>query len=382
MAALLSSVLDFPEKVAYYTQACKEMGITVLPPDVNESDDMFTVSGDHIRYGLVAVKNIGRGLIQDMMAEREKGGRFRSFEDFVRRMAPYDLNRRALESLIKCGGFDSFGVRRSQLIAVYMKVFDNAQEARRKNLDGQLDLFGLLEGAGETGDAPPVELPDIPEYTPAQLAEMEREVTGLYLSGHPMDEYRLQAARAGAVGIGRILADFAQEEGNTEFQDDQMVTIAGVVTGVKMKTTRNNSMMAYVTLEDGTGSIELLCFQRVLDTGGGYLLEGGLVLVTGRISARDEKQPQIVADTVRPLTDLPAPEPEKKAEKTLYVRLPSQDSKEFERLQAVLTMFEGTDRLVLVFADSGRKLRGRCLIHPALIDDLTERLGKENVVVK
>ena len=381
MAALLSSVLDFPEKVADYTQACKEMGITVLPPDVNESDDMFTVSGDHIRYGLVAVKNIGRGLIRDLMAERERNGKFRSFEDFCRRMAGYDLNKRALESLIKCGGFDSFGVRRSQLMAVYQTVFDSVSEMRRRNIEGQLDLFAALGEGGAEESLPEIHLPDIPEYTPSQLAEMEREVTGLYLSGHPMDEYRSRAARAGAVSIGRFLADFSQEEGNTEFQDDQAVTVAGVVTAVKTKTARNNSMMAYVTIEDGTGAIELICFQRALDSGGGYLLEGSLVLITGRISARDEKMPQIVADVIRPLADLDMqPKPQK--QKTLYVRLPGEDSKEFERLKLILTMFEGRDRLVLVFADTNKKLRGACLIHPALIKELQEMLGEGNVVVQ
>ena len=346
MAALLSSVLESPEKVADYTQACKDMGITVLPPDVNESDDMFTVSGENIRYGLVAVKNIGRGLIRDLMTEREKHGKFRSFEDFCRRMAGYDMNKRALESLIKCGGFDSFGVRRSQLIAVYQTVFDSVSEMRRRNVEGQIDLFGALGESGAEESLPQIHLPDVPEFSPKQLAEMEREVTGLYLSGHPLDEYRGRLARAGAVGIGRILADFSQEEGNTEFSDDQTVTVAGVVTAVKTKTARNNSMMAYVTIEDGTGAVELICFQRALDRGGGYLLEGALILVTGRISARDEKQPQIVAEAIRPLSDLDLqPEPPKKV-KTLYVRLPGEDSKEFERLKLILTMFEGTDRLV------------------------------------
>jgi DNA polymerase-3 subunit alpha len=375
-------VLESPEKVADYTQACKDMGITVLPPDVNESDDMFTVSGENIRYGLVAVKNIGRGLIRDLMTEREKNGKFRSFEDFCRRMAGYDMNKRALESLIKCGGFDSFGVRRSQLIAVYQTVFDSVSEMRRRNVEGQIDLFGALGESGAEESLPQIHLPDVPEFSPKQLAEMEREVTGLYLSGHPLDEYRGRLARAGAVGIGRILADFSQEEGNTEFSDDQTVTVAGVVTAVKTKTARNNSMMAYVTIEDGTGAVELICFQRALDRGGGYLLEGALILVTGRISARDEKQPQIVAEAIRPLSDLDLqPEPPKKV-KTLYVRLPGEDSKEFERLKLILTMFEGTDRLVLVFADTNRKLKGSCLIHPALIKELCEMLGEGNVVVQ
>ncbi len=384
MAALMSSVLDSPEKVSEYTAECRDMGIALLPPDVNESNDSFSVSGQNIRYGLVAVKNIGRGFIRAVMADRQENGPFRTFEEFCERMYGTDLNRRAVESLIKCGGFDSLGYRRSQLMRVCGLVLDGIADARRKNVDGQMDLFGALDGAEETVKPAAVPLPDIPEFSRRELMNMEKETTGLYLSGHPMDEYRAAARSAGAVDILRILEDSHQEGGPAAFQDDQAITVAGVISAMKTKPTRNNSLMAYITLEDSTGALELLAFQRALDQGGGYLRENAAVLITGRLSYRDEKDPQIVVDTVRPLSDLdepgtgrPAP-----AARRLYVRLPSEGSPLFEKIRLILTMFPGNDRLVFYFEDTKKRLSAACVIHPALTEELCTLLGPENVVVK
>ena len=177
MAALLSSVLYYPEKVAEYTQTCREMGIELLPPDVNESNDMFTVSGPNIRYGLVAVKNIGRGFIRDLMAERAAKGPFQDFEEFCRRMYGGDLNRRAVESLIKCGGFDSFGAKRRQLMMIAGAVIDNVAASRRNNVDGQLDLFGTGEPDEPKQNGYSIVLPSVEEYTPRELMAMEHDVT-------------------------------------------------------------------------------------------------------------------------------------------------------------------------------------------------------------
>jgi DNA polymerase-3 subunit alpha len=386
MAALMSSVLDYPEKVSEYTEECRELGIRLLPPDVNESNDMFTVSAGDIRYGLVAVKNIGRGFIKDVMAERGKNGRFSDFEEFCRRMYGGDLNRRALESLIKCGGFDSFGVKRRQLMEVCGTVLESVAESKRKNVDGQLDLFGFSEPSDEPREGHKIPLPDVPEFAPRELMAMEREVTGLYLTGHPMDEYRAAARKVGAVGIGRILADFASESGNAEFKDEQHVTIAGVINAVKTKTTRNNTLMAYITLEDGTGSMELLAFQRALDAGGIYVKENLPVLIFGKLSARDEKEPQLVVETIRPLSDLdpmPGEIPvSRNAEKKLYVKVPGEEDSKYERLKLLLTMFPGEEQMVVYFNDTQKRRGTKCVIHEALVQELMDMLGGENVVVK
>ena len=292
MAALLTSVLDSSEKIAEYIGECRECAIALLPPDVNRSDDRFTVEPEGIRFGLVAIKNIGRGLIARMMREREVNGPFADFQDFCYRMDGNDMNKRAVENLIRAGAFDSMGVHRSQLIAVYEKVMDGISNGNRVNIEGQMDFFGM---GGGSAQREPLHLPDIPEFSAQERMAMEKETTGLYLSGHPMDAYRELSRRLGAAPIGRILEDFAQEAGPTSFADGQKLSIAGVVTSSKVKTTRSNTLMAYVTVEDSTGAMEMLCFARTLETSGSYLKEGQTILASGRLSVRDEKAPQLKA---------------------------------------------------------------------------------------
>ncbi|MCL2562548.1 MAG: DNA polymerase III subunit alpha [Oscillospiraceae bacterium] len=377
MAALLTSVLDHSTKVAEYTAECREMGIALLPPDVNASDADFTVSGEGIRYGLVAVKNIGRGLIRKLTAERAANGPFTSFADFVERLHGHDMNRRALENLIKCGAFDSMGVKRAQLVRVYDRMLDEISERQRRNLEGQIDLFG-----GDTSEPREVPLPDVPEFGARERMRMEKETTGLYLTGHPMDEYRDKAKRIGAARIGEILTDTVGR-----FKDEQTVTLVGIISAYKTKTTRNNTLMAYITLEDDTGDIELLVFQRTLDRDGAYIAEDNMVIVRGKISLRDEKDAQILADQIRPVSDLdlgnmPAVEEPKLLQQKLYVRLPSGDDPAYAKIRLVLTMFPGNDQIVLYLEDAQKKLAATCSIHPALVEELTEMLGAEHVVVK
>ena len=389
MAALLSSILDWSGKVADYRDECRDMGISLLPPDINESEAMFTVSGNDLRYGLVAVKNIGRGFINGVVAERGANGAFAGFEDFCRRMYGGDLNRRALESLIKCGCFDGLGANRRQLMYVCQTVLDSVAEHKRRNVEGQMDLFGLSGGGGASAGG--VVLPDLQEYPVIDRMRMEHEVTGLYLSGHPMDEYRGYMKRAGAARIGDVLADFAREGGNTTFEDDQQINVGGVIENVRTKTTRNNTLMAYVTLDDGTGSIELLVFQKAIDESGGYMEVNTPVIVQGRLSARDEKEPQIVVNSLRPISDtegkLQAADRNAQSGRrgdgaggrTLYVKLPGEGSPEYKRLKLVHMMFPGRDKMVVYFDDTKKTLGASCIIHEAFVTELREMLGEENV---
>ena len=388
MAALLTSVLDNSDKVAEYIAECRECKIPLLPPDVNRSYDRFTVEEGGIRFGLVAIKNIGRGFIRTMVRERENGGLFASFQDFCERMFDCnDMNKRAVENLIKAGSFDSMGSRRSQLIAIYEKVLESIADSRRHNVEGQLDFFGM---AASTTNAKhtQIDLPDIPEYSATERMFMEKETTGLYLSGHPMADYRHIAKRAGAASIHDIMEDFAQEDGPQRFADGQNVTVAGIVTASKTRTTKNNSLMAYVTVEDELSSIELLCFNRVIETNGSYMAVNTPVLVKGRLSVRDEKPPQIMCDSIFPLKQLTSPgedaakPPIKEKEATIYLRVPSLDSREFRHIKLVMTMFEGETPVKIRVADTGKLLGGQCLNHPALLQECREWLGVENVVVK
>ena len=386
MAALLTSVLDNSDKVAEYIAECKDCSIALLPPDVNRSYDRFTVEDGGIRFGLVAIKNIGRGLIQSLVREREQGGAFTSFQDFCERMFDYnDLNKRAVENLIRSGAFDCLGARRSQLIAVYDKVLDSIASSRRQNVEGQLDFFGMASASAGTNHSR-IALPDIPEFTAAERMYMEKETTGLYLSGHPMSDYREAAKRAGAASIHAVLEDFAAEDGPKRFADGQNITIAGVVTSSKTRTTKNNTLMAYVMVEDELASMELLCFSRTIEQCGSYMQVNTPVLVKGRLSVRDEKPPQIMCDTIYPLRqDMPAAkavEAAKREESVIYLRVPSADSPEFEHIKLVMTMFEGETPVKIRVADTGKLLGAKCLNHPAFIQECNEWLGVENVVVK
>lgn len=381
MAALLTSVLDSQDKVAEYIAECKDIGIRLLPPDVNESGAAFTVSGNDIRFGLAALKGVGRGFTDAVFAEREKGGAFTDFPDFCSRMYDQGLNSRVLESMIKCGAFDKMGYKRSQLLDAAPSLMDSIAQIRRKNLEGQFDLFG---GGGDEPLAPVMHLNNgLPEYTRRELMTMEKETTGLYLSGHPMDEFR-EAAKAGhAVSIGSILNDFTREDGPQTYRDEQRIIVAGIVASAKTKTTKNNSLMAYVTVEDDTASMELLVFSKTLNECSPYLKEGLPVLVRGKLSVRDEKSPQILCDGISPLNEMTAPAAPVKENraKTLYVRVPS-EGPILEKIKMVFSMFPGEEPAVIVLADTRKRFGTRCVIHDALVEDLRERLGEENVVVK
>ncbi|MCI6647110.1 MAG: DNA polymerase III subunit alpha [Oscillospiraceae bacterium] len=384
MAALLTSVLDNTTKVAEYIGECREMGIRLLPPDVNRSSANFTVEGKDIRFGLVAIKNIGWGMIEQVVAEREANGPFRNFDDFCSRMSSRDLNKRAVESLIRAGAFDSLGARRKQLLMICPAVVEDALSASRSNIEGQLDLFGGFgDDVGGT-EAVTHTLPDVPEFSRQELMAMERETTGLYLSGHPMDDYRENVRKVGAVPIGSILTDFQEEEGPRRFADGQSVVVAGIVSSSKTRTTKNNTLMSYIQLEDDTGSMELIAFQRALDAGGGYVHDNAALIIRGKLSVRDEKEPQIMVDSIRPISDTAPlePEPRGKRRRKLYVKVRSTDEQMRRRVELLLTMFPGDEQLILYFEDTGKKLAAPCVVHDALVEELTELLGEDCVVVK
>ena len=241
-------------------------------------------------------------------------------------------------------------------------------------------MFG---GGGDEPITPTMRLNSaLPEYTRRELMAMEKETTGLYLSGHPMDEFREIARASHAVSISSILNDFAREDGPQTYRDEQRIIIAGVVASAKTKTTKNNSLMAYVTVEDDTASMELLVFSRTLNECSPYLKEGLPVLVRGKLSVRDEKSPQILCDGISPLTEYaPVEQSKENRPKTLYVKVPS-EGPILDKIKIVFSMFPGDEPAVIVLADTRKRFGTRCLIHDALIDDLRSRLGEDNVVVK
>ena len=399
MAALLTSVLDSSDKISEYIQAAREMNISVLPPDVNESYDSFSVSGQDIRFGLAAVKGVGRSFMKQLVEERTENGLFASFQDFCERMYDRELNRRALESLIKAGAFDSMGYRRSQLLKIVGPVVDALAQSRKKNIEGQMDLFGMGNDAVQDTQ---IALPDIPEVSRRELLSMEKETTGLYLSGHPMDEYRELAKKANAVPVRRILDDLSGESEKPALRDGMTVRLACVITNVRLKSTKNGSMMAYVTAEDDTAPIELVVFPRSLQQCGAYLTEDSAVLLTGKIDAREDEAPKVLLDQAQPLTESaveslltkenPArpvytdQQAAKLAPHKLYLRISSMKSDEWPRIKAVLLTQPGDTPVYLYPTDTKKKtLAKRAYWVEAdmpLLEKLRFLLGKEDVIIQ
>lgn len=380
MAALMTSVLDSAEKISGYIAECKEMGIATLPPDINHSDDEFTVEGDSIRFGLGAIKNVGHGLIRSMVSKRQEGGPFKTLEEFLERMGEGELNKRAVENFIKCGAMDCFGYHRSELLAVYEQMMDSVSFSRKRNLDGQMGMFSMLQEDA----APGISIPHRPELPKGDLMAMEKETTGIYISGHPMDDYRTYLRNTSVVPIASLLGE------SCSFKDEQIVSIAGIVQTVKVKMTRNNSSMAYVTIEDDTASIEMIAFSNALNEHGGYLRENAAVVVVGKFSVRDDKDPQIIVNRVRPMSDYSDPDTRRYMEQampekphgTLYLRLPTEDKVLFRKVRAILNMFPGTDSAVVFFADTRIRRGTRCDLRYSMLNELKNVLGEVNVVLK
>ncbi len=378
MAALMTSVLDSANKISGYIAECKELGIPVLPPDVNSSIDNFAVEGNAIRFGLGAVKNVGRGLIRSMVQKRQEGGPFRSLEDFIQRMGD-EINKRAVENFIKCGAMDCFGNHRSELLSVFESMMDSINSSRKKNLEGQMGLFAMVQEDA----AASIPIPPKPELFKADLLLMEKETTGIYISGHPMDDYRIHLKNTKVVPIGDLMGE------DSIYRDGQIISIAGVVQSVKSKTTRNNSQMAYITLEDDTAAIEMLAFSNAFNEYGGYLKVNTPVVVIGKVSLRDEKDTQLIVNRVRPMSDYANGVPDdendnvqKPMEGTLYLRLPTEEGALFPQIRSILQKFPGNNPVVVYFEDTKLRRGSLCGLNHGLLTELNELLGKENVVIK
>ena len=399
LAALLTSVLDVSDKISEYIQAARDMGIAVLPPDVNESYDEFSVAGENIRFGLAAVKGVGRSFMKQLVEEREANGLFTSFQDFCERMYDRELNRRALESLIKAGAFDSMHYYRSQLLKIVNPVVDAIAQNRKKNIEGQMDLFGMGNDAVRDTQ---IALPNIPEVPKRELLAMEKETTGLYLSGHPMDEYRGLARQAQAAPVKQIIDDLTGENSQPTYQDGMTVRLACVITAVRLKSTKNGSMMAYVTAEDDTAAIELVVFPRSLQQCGAYLTEDSAVLLTGKIDAREDEAPKVLLNEAKPLSEstvaaLPDGQNPKKSVYTdaqaaklaphkLFLRISSMKSEEWPQIKAILLTKPGDTPVYLYPTDTKKKTlaarRYWCDPDIAFLEKLRFLLREEDVIIQ
>ena len=382
MAALLTSVLGDFGKTAAYIGECTKAGIAVLPPDINESETAFSAGGGAIRFGLLALKGVGRLFVDQLIADRRQNGAFKSFEDFVTRMGGYDLNKRQVESLIKSGAFDSLGIYRSRLLASYEKIIENAQSKNRAEIDGQIDIFAMAD-AGAAAAAPVrFDYPNIPEFTLREKLMLEKECSGMYFSGHVLNDYAKHIESLSAARIADILA-IAEEDTEPPYRDKQPVAIAGIVTKKTVKTTKNGDSMAFVTVEDRTGEIEVVVFARQYLGSAGLLVTESPIVVRGTISVRDEEKPKILMNSCeRLLTD---DEFAKDRPQTLYLRVASTDTPAAVQALAELRHAPGDRPVVLYDISHARYVRlADCKVHisDSLCGTLAALLGPDNVVVR
>ena len=392
MAALLTSVLDNTAKVIEYTSECQRIGIKVLPPDINVSRGGFTVDGESIRFGLNAVKSVGRNLIDAVVKDR-KNRPYRGLYDFCKRLHGNELNRRALENLVKAGAFDALEPTRRGMIDSAEGVLKSVETDARQNLEGQMDLFGMMGGEEEQA-ATDYKIPNTPEYPASELLKMEKEVSGLYLSGHPLDAYRPQIRQISTCTI----ADLQGEEARRF--DNQNVTILCTVVKNKIMTTKSNTLMAFTTVEDLTGTMELLIFPRVLAECRAALQENAVVVANGRVSVKEEEAARLIVEGVQPIESY---DPSKsfgknRVEKVrretsggeatgYFLTVPSRQCPEMHRVENLLcNIFDGgTVKVYFCFADTGQKVLARHMAvkdDPLLRAELERILGKEHVKVQ
>ncbi|MBL4931559.1 DNA polymerase III subunit alpha [Clostridium paridis] len=388
IAATLNSIMGANEKVASYINLAESFGIEVLPPDINESFSKFTVKGDTIRFGLAAIKNVGYNVVESIVKSRKEKGNYTSLQDFISKQDFSAINKRAVESLIKAGALDGFKVYRSRLLAVYEKVMDSVAGDKKRNIDGQINLFSGLE---EKIESPGVTYPPINEFKKNHILAMEKEMTGLYLSGHPLDDYKESLNQQTTTTINKILAtNQTLEEGmdteitpvmeslsNRGIEDGTRVVIGGIISEVSRKVTRNNTMMAFVKLEDLTGIMEVIVFPKTLEKVNKLINTDSLVVIRGRVSISEEDVPKLLCEDITPL--------EKINSDKIYLKVENMEkAREINKiLKILLNDFKGETPLYIFAAKERQSYRlARELwvdTEKGALEYLRKKFGEDNV---
>ncbi|MCR5207953.1 MAG: DNA polymerase III subunit alpha [Eubacterium sp.] len=385
MSALLTSVLDSANKVARYIAESKRLGLRLAPPDINSSMKGFTASGKVINYGLLGIKNLGGDFIEEIIKER-KNGAFKDIFDFCERMQGARFNRRAVESLIRCGAMDSFGTNRRSMLQALPVMLANIEENHKKTMYGQVGFFDITDDFGTGFD-----LPDVDEFSKQELLGMEKEMTGLYLSGHPLDKYENYIT---ASGCARTFELIDAAKGESKYADRSAVTLCGIITHITVKQTRNgNADMAFVTLEDLYGTVEVILFPKVFSEYSGLLKNGSVIAVSGTLSIEEEKDPKVLANKVcrpeelsaAPVNTQTAP-PRKSAKHAgLYLKFSSKNDVRINKAKTITSIFEGGFPLVFYYMDEGKYHRlpqsEWVDVNATMVSELKRLLGVENVAV-
>lgn len=375
MAALMSSVMDNVTKFSEYILTCRQiMGIPILPPDINEGESGFSVSGNAIRYGLSAIKSVGKSVVDTIIADREAGGPFRSMEDFVGRMTHKEVNKRTLENFIKSGALDTLPGTRKQKIAVMPVLLESKARERKSVIEGQLSLFDIA--GEEERDNFQITFPEVGEYTKEELLVFEKEILGVYISGHPLEDYKDVWQKTVTANASDFIVD--EEAGGARVTDGARVVIGGLVAGKTVKTTRTNQLMAFITLEDLMGSVEVIIFPKDYEANRELFVEDAKLFIRGRVSIGDDPVGKLVLEQVVPFSKIPRELWIQFADKEQYV------SREKELLETLKTS-EGPDRVVIYLGKERAKkmLPASWNVDAAgvLVEELSRKLGEKNVKV-
>ncbi len=374
MAALLTSVIDNPNKVSEYIMSCRSMGIQILPPDINEGESGFSVSGNEIRYALTAIKSVGRPVIDAVVTERKARGPYTNLEDFITRMSDKEVNKRAFEHFIKAGALDSLGGTRKQFMSVYIQIMDNIQHDKKNNMAGQMSFFDIVsEDQKEDFE---VKMPDVGEYSKEMKLAFEKEVLGIYISGHPLEEYQEMWHK----NITNTTADFLldEETGEMAVQDGRMATIGGIISEKKIKYTKNERVMAFLQVEDLLGSVEVIVFPGQYERFGRDIAEDNKVFIRGRVSIEEDKDGKLICEQITPFENVA---------RKLWVKFSTRQEYEAHKdeLFDALRQSEGKDSVVIYVADpkSMNALPRNWNVNAGeeLIERLTALYGEENVKV-
>ena len=373
MAALMTSVIDFPNKVAEYILVCRQMGIKILPPDVNCGMYGFSVDNGAIRYGLSAIKSVGRPVIESLVREREENGQYRSLKDFMERNSP-QMNKRAVENFIKAGALDCLDGNRRQKMLVYQKISDSISQDKKNSLAGQMSLFDLV--SEEDKKEFEIRMPDVEEFGKEELLGYEKEVLGIYLSGHPLENYRGMMEKT----ISAKTSDFQQDEETNlpKVTDGQKVIIGGMITDKTIKYTKNNKVMAFLTVEDLVGTVEVVVFPRDYEKSQQFLNEEGRVFIQGRVSAEDDRASKLILEKIRPFDNMP---------REIWIQFDNKESytQQSQELLADLRRSPG-DSAVVIYLKDVKAIKKLPVGYHAQIQDswlnyMYEKYGKTNVKV-
>lgn len=372
MAALMTSVIDFPTKVSGYILHCRQIGIDILPPDINRGDSRFSVDGNGIRYGLSAIKSVGRSVIDDIVKERELGGPYTTLNNFLSRMSGKEVNKRVVENLIRSGAMDCLEGNRKQKLLVYQRVMDSVQQEKKNSMAGQLSLLDIV-GEEEKKDYV-IQLPPVEEYEKEALLAFEKEVLGIYISGHPLEKYTQMLARNATAVTTDFLPD--EDTGLPRLADGSKVTVGGMITNRTIKYTKTNQVMAFITVEDLVGTVEVIVFPKTYEHSVSVLEEENKVFVQGRVAAEDDKASKLICEKIYLFTDIP---------RELWIQFPSKEEYR-QREGELLELIGGRERkdVVVIYLKKERAMKRlppgqRTAIDSLDMEGLKGRFGEGNI---